>query len=447
LVKGLHLVGCSAEGIDRATALVRSIGQRGLDSAVSENQNARLPEVIFNSLLDACASISDLDRMGEIFNMMGQYQVTVSAVTFGTLIKAFGQAGKLSLCHEVWQNMIDAQVVPTVVTYGCYIDVCFRNKDVVAADSIFDSMIQSGARPNEVINTSMVRGYTNAGQPFKALELYRRLREEGADANASTYNSVLDALVRQLADGNKLQEVLDDMRAAAVTPDVVTYSILIKACCNSGQLQKAIALFRQLRAHGLAFDEVAFNTLLLACSKADSLDDAEEILAEMRAIGMAPTAVTVSILVKMYGKAKMLDKAMELSERVERDHGVSANLHIYTCLIQACIRNKQVRQSWIVFARMLRSGVAPDAVTYGTVIHGCVYNGKFEQALALVRHAYGLSSTRALMKSLGVGDPVEENNLPGMTLQTDVLQALASALKRKGQHSLLAELEEVVLKS
>merc|ERR1719384_1518450 len=147
----------------------------------------------------------------------------------------------------------------------------------------------------------MIRGYAQSKHPARALELYRRMQAEDVQATAVTFNSVLDIMVRQLADPARLEEIVEDMRAASVAPDVATYSILIKANCNAGRVESAIALFRQLRSHGMAFDEVAFNTLLLACSKADRLSDAEELLAEMRAMGLAPTQVTVSILVKMYG--------------------------------------------------------------------------------------------------------------------------------------------------
>lgn len=456
LVKGLHLTGCSVEDIDRAVALVRKIGPAGLHAtttaagASNEATNSRLQEVLFNTLLDACVSMQDLDRMAEIFKLMRSFAVEVSSVTFGTLIKAFGQAGQLSHCHEVWRNMHDAKVKPTVVTFGCYIDTCIRNADLTTAEGVFASMAEVGVRPNAVIYTSMIRGYAQAKKPHKALQLYKQMRQQGTEATAATFNSVLDIMVRQLADPAHLQEVVQDMHEAKVPPDVVTYSILIKASCNAGQVESAVKLFRQLRSHGLAFDEVAFNTLLLACSKAEQLEEAEEILGEMRAIGMAPTHVTVSILVKMYGKAKMLDKAIDLSKMVERQYGMKPNLHVYTCLIQACMRNKQIRKSWELFARMLWTGVLPDAITYGTVIQGCVFHNKLEQAMALVRHAYALEdpSGLAILQILGVdrregGSGANLRRQQPMPLQADVLKVLQTALVRKGLSSLVAELQQV----
>jgi len=417
----------------------------GSTSSYTES-NARLLEVIFNTLLDACVGIRDLDRMAKVFEMMDEFGVGVSAVTFGTLIKAFGQAGQLDNCHEVWQRMCGMGIAPTVVTFGCFIDACVRGGNMVVAEEAFFSMAERGIRPNGIIYASMIRGYTQARQPACALRLYRAMRNEGIDATTATFNAVLNALAVQLSDAAILQEVIDDMHEAQVPPDVFTYSILIKASCNAGHLDSALALLEQLRKHGHGPDETSLNTLLLACSKADRVKDAEHVFESMRALGVQPTDVTASILVKMYGKAKLLDKAAAVSLCMEREYGRKPNLYVYTCLIQACVQNKQVRRSWHIFNEMLRAGVMPDAITYGTMIHGCVYANKLDLAMTLVRHALMLPTpTEAAMKR-GTGPLVlEELQVRRrIQLQTEVVRVLHAALRRKHQLGLAAELATAV---
>merc|ERR1719158_1434141 len=148
LIKGMHLSGCSVREIDRAMILLKRVGPDALNS--KDNDNTRLHEVLFNSMLDACVNARDLTRMAEVFGMMRECQVPVSAVTFGTLIKAFGQAGRLDRCKEVWAEMRRANVVPTAVTYGCYIDACIRNGNMDHAVQVFDEMAPDGCRPNTV---------------------------------------------------------------------------------------------------------------------------------------------------------------------------------------------------------------------------------------------------------------------------------------------------------
>jgi len=448
LVKGMHLAGCSVSDIDRAVDLLNRIGCDALQanstsSSGSSGCNARLLEVLFNSLLDACITVRDLDRMGQIFAMMQSFHVSVSAVTYSTLIKAFGQAGRLNRCHEVWGDMRKSRIQPTIVTYGCYIDACIRNDDNDKAEEIFGSMAGPHCvRPNAIIYTSLIRGFAHAKSPRKALEYYRRMQNEGIEATSVTFNSVLDVVARQLAEPSVLQEVIDDMREANIVPDVVTYSILMKASCSVGNVQNALSLFRQIHSRGLVFDQVAFNTLLLACSKADQISDAEDIFAEMRHVGMIPTHVTASIMVKMYGKAKMLDKAVAISDLLEKEYGQQPNLYVYTCLIQACVQNKQVRRSWDVFNKMVSAGVEPDAITYGTVIHGCVYLNKFQNAMRLVCHAY----QRPLPADMDADTPfVALAPLKqSVLLQSEVLHVLLSALQRKGHSALAQELEGIM---
>lgn len=449
LVKGMHLGGCSVSEIDRVVVLLKGIGAQALqDTSLHsgngrpDQQNSRLLEVMFNTLLDACVSSKDLDRMAEIFALMRSFQTGVSAVTFGTLIKAFGQAGKLSRCLEVWEEMHRASIQPTAVTYGCYIDACLRNENLARAEQLFEGMEVDGVVPNAVIYTSLIRGYARAGQPVQALTLYQAMRRRGVDATAVTFNSVLDIVARQLSDPGRLAEVIRDMRAADVAPDVITYSILIKASCSVGNIDNALGLFEQLRQEGLVFDQVAFNTLLLACSKAGRIAEAEKMFDQMCQLGMRPTNVTISILVKMYGRARLLEKAVTTVERMEGEYGEAPNLFVYTCLIQAFAQNGQVRRSWEVFGDMLRSGVEPDGVTFGTLIHGCVYLNKFDHAMCVVRQAYlktGLPGSESV--DFGFQHLRQKRVIP---LQAEVLNTLLASLRRKRLAGSIAELEAIM---
>jgi pentatricopeptide repeat protein len=448
LVKGMHLAGCSTSDIDKAVDLLRRIGSTTLQmpGAGSNNSygcNARLLEVLFNTLLDACISVRDLVRLANIFDMMQEFKVSLSAVTYGTLIKAFGQAGRIGRCHEVWGDLWRSGITPTIVTYGCYIDACIRNDELDTAEHIFEAMFDGkhAVRPNAVIFTSLIRGFAQAKQPRKALELYRQMQDEGIEATSVTFNSVLDVIARQVSSPEMLQEVLDDMGKANVTVDVCTCSILLKASCDAGNVQHALSIFREAQSRGIVFDPVGFNTLLLACSKAGQITDAEHIFQQMLQSGISPTPVTTSIMVKMYGKAKLLDKAIAISESLETEYGQKPNVFVYTCLIQACVQNKQVRRSWDVFNKMVQSGVEADAVTYGTMIHGCVYLNKFQYAMTLVRHAYQKPPEEHDAESpFAAMSPLKQN----MPLQPEVMQMLLSALKRKEQFLLVAELEGIL---
>lgn len=440
LIKGMHLTGCSVREIDRAIQLLKKVGPAALQS--KDNDNARLHEVLFNSMLDACVNARDLTRMAQVFEMMRECRVPVSAVTFGTLIKAFGQASRLDRCREVWNEMRRAGVRPTPVTYGCYIDACIRHNDMDTAMKVFEEMVPDRCKPNTVIYTSLIRGFARTKQADRALALYKDMKERGVECSNVTFNSLLDVIARHVPDAKEMGEVLDDMRGSNIQPDIVTYSILIKASCAAGNLDSAMSLFEQLKRERLVLDEIAFNSLLNGCSKNNKISYAESVFASMRELGVRPSNVTCSILVKMYGKAKMLDKATAVMELMENEYKEQPNLYVYTCLIQACVQNMQVKRGWDLFHDMPEKGIEPDGVTYGTLIHGCVYANKFDLAMTLVKRAYLVADQGAMSPTAkGRRQPAPDKVVP---LQPEVLNALLSALNRKGKSDQAQELEDLM---
>jgi pentatricopeptide repeat protein len=345
----------------------------------------RLVEVLFNTLLDICASSHDLDRMSAIFAMMQDFHVCITNVTFGILIKAFGHAGRLERCHEVWDGMLAAKVSPTVVTYGCYIDACIRNKDIHVAQRIFDSMSTVGVRPNAVVYTSLIRGYASVGEPAKALLLYRQMRKDHVQPTSVTFNSVLDLVARQLSDSATLQSVLHDMREAKVGADSVICAILLKACCSSGKIAQAMELFREIRGKCSQWDFVALNALLLGCSRNDKMEDADEVFQEMRRVRAVPNNMAATAMVKMYARARMPQKAESVIEILQHEFRVTPSLQAYANLIQAFTQNKMCRRSLDVFTHLSEAGIPLDIGTSTTIIQNCIELGEYDIAMELVR--------------------------------------------------------------
>merc|ERR1719473_1781502 len=122
---------------------------------------------------------------------------------------------------------------------------------------------------------------------------------------------------------------------------------------------------------------------------------------------------------------------------MENDYKEKPNLFVYTCLIQACVQNMQVKRGWDLFRTMQEKGIEPDAVTYGTLIHGCVYANKFDLAMTLVKRAYNLEESSPKRKS-------PQKAEKSVQLQPEVLNALLSALNRKGKSDQATELESLM---
>jgi pentatricopeptide repeat protein len=163
-----------------------------------------------------------------------------------------------------------------------------------------------------------------------------------------------------------------------------------------------------------------FNSLLDGCAKQHRLDDALKLVAEMEASNVHPSNFTLSILVKLLGRSRRLNEAFQMTESIPAKYGFQANIHVYTCLIQACIHNRQLHRAFQVHDMMInQSFVQPDSKAYSVLARGCSSAGQMEKLASVVRAAYGLPGAQGL---------VSPKAAPGMEPRVleEVMQSLST---------------------
>merc|ERR1712194_429634 len=205
--------------------------------------------------------------------------------------------------------------------------------------------------------------------------------------------------------GDRVSELLEEMQHAQpkVTPDLVTYSTIIKGYCQSGMLDKALGLFRQMQQEaGLSPDEVLFNSLLDGCAREQRLQDALALLDEMRSAKVTPSNYTLSIICKLLGRSRRLEQAFSLVESISKEYGFTPNIF-----------------------------VLPDEKTYTSMTKGCLQAGLLEKAAAVVRCAYQMPCPGGMLVAKGGLHCVESKCLKEVisALRRNSPQAAASLEK------------------
>merc|ERR1719454_2339723 len=110
-------------------------------------------------------------------------------------------------------------------------------------------------------------------------------------------------------------QLLEDMKAGNVDPDIITYSTIVKGYCLSGDVDRAFQVMDEMKRDGkFAPDEILYNSLLDGCAKQHRVDEALQLLADMKASGTAPSNYTLSILVKLLGRSRRLNQAFAMVE-------------------------------------------------------------------------------------------------------------------------------------
>lgn len=325
-----------------------------------------------------------------------------------SLIKEHGKQGDLAACWNVWSKLSERDgVVPNEITLGCMVDALVTNRQVSQAEALVH-LWKPKVQPNTVVYSTLIHGWAKQNDAKRAMAIFAQMRQEGVTCNAVTYNCMIHACVR-VCDMDAALALLDDMKSAGsslIKPDKFTYSTIIKGYCCKGDMDQALELFDSMLHEDIAPDLVIYNTLLDGCVKRKHHDICDTLLADMSTYWkITPNSYTLSILIKHHGRQGDLFRAFQLVDELPRSFGFSANAHVWTCLISACINQGRFGAADAVFSAMcgdvlpqldeedailidaIKSQLAdicsPDIKTFETFIQGCLRYARIDLALRL----------------------------------------------------------------
>merc|ERR1719199_400074 len=198
---------------------------------------------------------------------------------------------------------------------------------------------------NNIVFSTLLKGFSMTKQVDQLFKVYAEMQERGISSNTVIYNTMLDACAR-CGCMEKASSLVSDMHAASVVPDMITYSTLVKGYCFSGDVDAAFSVVREMRKTScLKPDEILYNSLLDGCAKEHRVQEALDLFAQMRAQGVQPSNFTLCTLVKLLGRARQLPQAFGLLEELSGPGGLRPNLQVYTCLMTACVENRQLEKA------------------------------------------------------------------------------------------------------
>lgn len=446
---------CAAGGIGMnkvsLTILMKSLDESTSPEEVKrvalllERLEENVDEVLRAAAAEACVRVKEPGRIPEVMERLiesGGCDVRpgMSAATYGGLIKAHGRAHDVKSAWDTWNAMLKNKVRPTPITTGCMIEALVANGSIDDAWALVQEMIADDRQSesiNTVIYSTVLKGFAHAWKLERCFDVLAEMKSHGIQCNTITYNTLLDACTK-CGQMDRISEVFNDMQKNAVEPDLITYSTLVKGFCQAGDLERAFELVHDVKQDGgLKLDEIVYNSLLDGCARQQKVDQAMEVLEDMRAAGIVPSNYTLSILVKLLGRARRLKQAFTVVEELCSAYNIHLNVHVYTCLIQACLQNQKIDRALEVHDDMVKGlGREPDRKAYSVLVSGCLRGHAVDEAMRLACCAYRIPG-----HGLAVPDRKPEGQCPGV--EDDVLGTLDWQVKGSRKANLIEALQDV----
>jgi pentatricopeptide repeat protein len=342
-----------------------------LHEMLDMDKHLEVDPVCLNTVISACVDAGEHEAVDRVATEVIEYQkkygmVIMDIVSYNTRLKAAARSRDIRKCFTILDEIHSAQLAADDVTFSTLLDVCIDEDDHEMASLALEQMSESGVTMNCVLLTTMIKGFVRTKNLSKAMALFETMRGE----------------------------------TSVVKPDMITYSILIKAHCDAGDMTEALRLLEAMLQDGNDVDDVVFTHLIDGCSQTQNHVLAEKLWNDMFHSGIKPSIFTIIAIVRVWCRAGLCDRAWQLITTMEERFGKKPTLVLYTTLISGLFRQRNCKDAMTAYYRAVEE-FETDGQLVNIVLVGLSDTKKYDELMQISREAAEKKPARLRSESFG----------------------------------------------
>merc|ERR1719331_1428954 len=222
------------------------------------------------------------------------------------MLRQCAQRKDMEAALQVHEDMAS----PNLAAYNAVIDVCARCGDADKAAAVFKSMMSAGVVPDLLTYTLLIKGYVVQGDLEQAIQLFTLMRKRSLQPDVALFNTLLDGLARKQM-STLVDHVMRDMDEASVTPNANTLAILVKLSGRNHDLDTAFAYVDTYKTKYGAEPNVEVHlALLTACAGSGDMQRAAAVFEQIR----SPASKAYAAMIRGYLKTESVKEAVQYME-------------------------------------------------------------------------------------------------------------------------------------
>lgn len=232
---------------------------------------------------------------------------------------------------------------------------------------------------------NLIRSYGQAGMFDHAMRTFDQMDELGTPRTVISFNALLFACTRsRLYD--KVPILFDEIpKKYNLSPDKISYGLLLKSYCDSGSSDKALELLNEMENTVVEVTTVTYTTVLNCLYKQGNAEEAERLWSEMEKKGVELDVAAYNVrITNTYGGDP--DKLKELIDEM-RDAGLKPDTVTYNFLMTCYCRNEMMDEAKKVYEGLEENGCNPNATTFRTWMYHLCRSGNFDKAYKVFKES------------------------------------------------------------
>ncbi|KAK8919243.1 Pentatricopeptide repeat-containing protein [Platanthera zijinensis] len=296
----------------------------------------------YNILLKACHKSRRVDLAQKIYKEAKQVALDgafkLDIITYSTMMKVFADAEMREMAFKIKDEMRIAGMHPNVVTWSILISACSNAALIDKAVRIFEEMLLAGCEPNAHCYNSLLYACVESCQYDRAFRFFSTWKEVGFEVNlnqgrkhvipfkptVATFNILMKACG---TDHFRAKALIKEMKMIGLSPNHISWSILIGIYGNSYDMKGALQALRTMRDTGIKVDVVAYTVAIKACVQNGNPRVAFSLFEEMKRYQLKPNWVTYKTLLRarsQYGSLLEVQQCLAVYQDM-RKAGYSSN--------------------------------------------------------------------------------------------------------------------------
>ncbi|KAJ7513567.1 hypothetical protein O6H91_23G004900 [Diphasiastrum complanatum] len=256
----------------------------------------------------------------------------------GDKLSKLCEEGRLKEALHMLKLMVQQTTEPPIHSYVCLLKGCSRRKALAEGKQVHALIVQSVLDSNIFLANTLVHMYSKCGSLLHAHKVFSNMPQH----------------------------------------NVYSWTAIISAYADSGEVEEAVNLFQKMQETGLAPDKVLFVVVLKACASLAGLEQGRQLHSEIIKRGFQSDVVVGSTLVNMYAKCGCTQDARELFDNMSERNVVSWN-----AMIVGYAQNGLGKEALALYEQMKQEGMQPNNVTFVLLLKACASLAALEQGKQL----------------------------------------------------------------
>ncbi|KAK7278860.1 hypothetical protein RJT34_23899 [Clitoria ternatea] len=317
--------------------------------------------VSWTAMISACSQRGYASQALNLFVQMLRSGTEPNEFTFASVLTScIGSLGFI-LGRQVHSLILKLNYESHVYVGSSLLDMYAKDGKIHEAQGVFECLPE-----RDVVScTAIISGYAQLGLDGEALELFRKLQEEGMQSNYVTYTSVLTAL-SGLAALDHGKQMHNHVLRSEIPSSVVLQNSLIDMYSKCGNLTYARRIFDIMHERTV----ISWNAMLVGYSKHGKGGEVLELFTLMREENkVKPDSVTILAVLSGCSHGGLEDKGLDIFyDMTSGKIGVLPETEHYGCVVDLLGRAGRVEEAFDFIKKM---PFEPTAAIWGSLLGAC----------------------------------------------------------------------------